>query len=90
MTTAQILSHLKCVSERSGGWMSSCPAHDDHDPSLSIKENPNGDTLVHCFTGCSATEIMQALGLDLPDLFASNSTAQGVVTPPNRVQPCNR
>jgi len=30
-----------------------CPAHDDHNPSLSISENPKGgNPLVYCHAGC--------------------------------------
>lgn len=44
---------------RSGdGWMASCPAHDDHDPSLSIKETPDGKILVHCHAGCKQPQVI--------------------------------
>ena len=50
-------------------WSAKCPAHDDKAPSLSIRDA--GDRLlVHCFSGCSALEIVGAVGLDLADLFA--------------------
>lgn len=45
-----------------------CPGHDDHSPSLSIKHE--GDrTLIHCFAGCEAERVLEALGLTLADLF---------------------
>lgn len=45
-----------------------CPGHPDKSPSLSIKEV--GDrVLIHDFAGCSAGEVMAALGLSLSDLF---------------------
>ena len=57
----------QAVVERHGGkWgqgrggMCRCPAHDDRDPSLSVRI---GDTslLFHCFAGCSAIDVLQAL-----------------------------
>lgn len=50
-------------------WIARCPAHDDRDPSLSIRDA--GDkVLVRCHAGCSAESIVGALGLTLADLFA--------------------
>jgi putative DNA primase/helicase len=43
--------------------MALCPAHDDHNPSLSIKETSEGKVLLHCFAGCSFEAILGALGL---------------------------
>jgi hypothetical protein len=37
-----------------------CPAHDDHDPSLSIRQGNRG-LLVHCFAGCAPAAILSAL-----------------------------
>lgn len=50
-------------------WLARCPAHDDKRPSLSISENDDGRVLVHCFAGCSVSEIVQAVDLELSDLF---------------------
>jgi len=54
------------VEARGGKWdarrggMCRCPAHDDADPSLSVRI---GDTslLFHCFAGCTAVDVIQAL-----------------------------
>ena len=49
-------------------WLACCPAHPDKSPSLSIKDA--GDkTLVHCFAGCPAEDIMAAVGLTMKDLM---------------------
>jgi putative DNA primase/helicase len=46
---------------RSGScWLAKCPAHDDSNPSLSIRE-ADGKVLVHCFGGCSQSEVIEAL-----------------------------
>jgi len=50
-------------------WIAKCPAHDDRRPSLSIKEAEDHKVLLKCWTGCSAAEIVAALGLSLADLF---------------------
>lgn len=49
--------------------MACCPAHDDSDPSMSVAVSPDGKILVKCWAGCSALEIVQAMGLSLHDLF---------------------
>jgi hypothetical protein len=55
-------------------WMARCPAHDDRDPSLSVRDA--GDRLlVHCFAGCPTEAVMRTLGLRMADLFASSSAA---------------
>ena len=54
------------VEARGGKWdarrggMCRCPAHDDADPSLSVRI---GDTslLFHCFAGCTGVDVLQAL-----------------------------
>jgi len=63
----------KTIVERLGGiWRGSrgecrCPAHDDRSPSLSVRLGTKA-ILYHCFAGCTAIEVMQALRrLDLHD-----------------------
>lgn len=60
-------------------WIALCPAHDDRRPSLSIKETEDGTVLLHCWTGCGASEIVNALGLSLSELFPDKdrSTVKG-------------
>ena len=38
-----------------------CPAHDDHEPSLSVRDGDGGRLLTHCFSGCSAEAVWAAL-----------------------------
>jgi len=52
-----------------GQWSALCPAHDDRNPSLSISTGDDGRVLVKCFSGCSAEQIVAALGLEMSDLF---------------------
>lgn len=51
-------------AKKSGtGWIALCPAHDDHNPSLSISEDRDGRMLVHCFAGCKPDVVLRLLGL---------------------------
>lgn len=70
IVTASILDRLDAVAERGPGrWIARCPAHDDRNPSLSIRETDDGTTLVRCWAGCDAIDIVSAVGLTLADLF---------------------
>lgn len=74
MNVDPLLAHLdgvKHLPDRKGlrRWMAKCPAHDDKKPTLSVAEAPNGTILLRCWAGCSALEIVHAMGLELSDLF---------------------
>jgi DNA primase len=59
MTTESIVRALK--ARRSGtDWMAKCPAHDDKNPSLSIRD-ADGKVLLHCHAGCGQREVIAAL-----------------------------
>ncbi|PTU04135.1 virulence-associated protein E [Pseudomonas sp. HMWF031] len=64
---------LSCLDRvKSAGtnkWKACCPAHDDKSPSLSITETSDGTVLLKCWVGCTAQEIVSAVGLELRDLF---------------------
>jgi putative DNA primase/helicase len=48
-------------ARRSGSsWMARCPAHEDGNASLSIRE-VDGKVLVHCHAGCSQRNVIEAL-----------------------------
>ena len=61
------LDHCKPTGKDS--YIARCPAHDDRSPSLTIKELPDGRVLVHCFSGCGALDVLNAVGLDWDTLF---------------------
>ena len=70
----RLLSRLERVKATSPGkWSASCPGplhnHGDRSPSLSIATGDDGRALIRCFTGCSPSEIVSAVGLSLSDLF---------------------
>lgn len=64
----RVVSKLQGIRETANGVMARCPAHDDHNPSLSITPNATG-VLLNCFAGCATEEIVCALGLQLRDLY---------------------
>lgn len=48
-------------------YMACCPAHEDKNPSLSIKFD-SGKILLHCFTGCPLEDILNSLNITQSDL----------------------
>lgn len=70
MTVDALLSKLgKVKSTGTDTWTASCPAHDDKRPSLTIRETDNGTVLLKCWSGCSAHDVVAAVGLQMTDLF---------------------
>ena len=66
----KVLSCLdKVKSAGSSKWKACCPAHDDKHPSLAITETSDGTVLLKCWAGCTAQQIVSAIGLELRDLF---------------------
>jgi putative DNA primase/helicase len=49
-------------------WMARCPAHPDRNPSLSVSVK-EGKLLLHCFAGCPAEAVLNAVGLSWRDLW---------------------
>lgn len=74
-----LLSRLSGV--RSTGrdrWIAKCPAHDDRSPSMTVRQLPDGRTLMHCFAGCETATILDALGLTFSDLFPEPLTRESL------------
>ncbi len=66
----EVLSKLEGVKHGSNGqYTARCPAHDDRHASLSIARGDDGRVLMHCHTGCTMTDILNALGIEMNDLF---------------------
>jgi len=66
------LSKVKKTGDQQ--WMACCSAHEDKTQSLSIKELPDGQILIHCFAQCGAIEVLSSLGMDYEDLFPPRDT----------------
>lgn len=71
MTVDVLLPRLPGVRQVAAGrWRAPCVACGGGNPSaLSIGETSDGTVLVKCFKGCSAAEVVAAVGLELHDLF---------------------
>jgi hypothetical protein len=65
----EVLAKLQGINAQNGYFIARCPAHDDHDPSLSVKEGTDGRVLLKCHAGCTTDEIIAALGCEMRDLF---------------------
>jgi hypothetical protein len=64
-----ILSRLSGVkSTGRDTWAAKCPAHKDRSPSLTVKALDDR-VLLHCFAGCGAIDVLDALGLAWVDLY---------------------
>ncbi len=84
---SRLLEKLQKVKpgNRPGTYRACCPNHDDRDPSLSITEKQD-KILLNCHAGCRTKEILNALGMDWPDLFLrrgsrSHRTAKKPILP---------
>ena len=60
MTAAEIADALKAKPAK-GGWIASCPAHEDGTPSLSIAVGENGQPIFRCHANCTQEEVLGAL-----------------------------
>lgn len=69
MTTEDFVGLLDGVTRNGAGWTARCPAHDDHNPSLSVSVGADGRTLIKCHAGCASEDICNAVGRKPADLF---------------------
>ena len=78
MTPAErVLDRLQGVRRNGSGSTALCPAHPDHDPSLSVSEGDGGKVLIYCHVGCTVEAIVEAVGLELKDLFPDDVRRNG-------------
>lgn len=71
MSIGDLLNRLERVRRMGEGrWIACCPAHSDKHPSLNIKLGNDDVILLQCRSGgCSAHDIVSAVGMSLTDLF---------------------
>lgn len=76
MSVDNLLNRLQKV-KRTGNnqFMACCPAHDDRNPSLAIKD-ADGKVLLKCMAGCTASDILGALGMDFADIMPPSQPVQ--------------
>ena len=70
MSADALISRLDGVKQTgSGRWIARCPAHEDKNPSMTVRELDDGRVLIHDFAGCSPEEILASVGMTFSDLF---------------------
>ncbi len=72
-----VLSKLGKYTRAGDGFKARCPAHDDRDPSLSLKLGNDGKVIMKCHAGCDFRAIADALGMPISDFFADDSGSNG-------------
>ncbi len=68
LTIEEFASRLKGVRKGGRDWSALCPAHDDHNPSLTFRADGRGIRF-HCHAGCTRKEVLAAMGLEGKDVF---------------------
>ncbi len=64
----RVLGKLPDCKASGKGWVACCPAHDDHNPSLSITEGEGGKVLLKCHADCETEAVLSAIQLTFADL----------------------
>lgn len=65
----RLLQTVRDVQDHGDYFTGCCPAHDDHNSSLSFSLSETGKVLVKCHTGCSAIDICRGAGIEFKDLY---------------------
>lgn len=63
-----LLSRLDRVQRNAHGWRADCPNGHKARGALSVTQGDSGAILLHCFAGCSAADVLGALGLTMADI----------------------
>ena len=71
---AELLARLRNVRKFGDAWRADCPVGHTSGRSLAIAVGHDGRALLHCFVGCAADEIVDAIGLRLSQLFPPRIT----------------
>lgn len=70
ITIDELTSRLHNIHRTAdGGFVASCPAHDDDKPSLKVSTGSDGRILLHCHAGCTIDAVTDALGITKADLM---------------------
>lgn len=84
MTLASALTRLQGVRTGMGYFTARCPAHDDRNASLSIREGEGGKAFLKCFAGCDYRRIIAALdGRSLKNVLGLHDKLAMLATVPD-------
>lgn len=82
MSVERLIAKLAMVKEvkprrdNQRSWIACCPAHDDSSPSLQVDVGASGNTLIHCWAGCSVEEVCDSVGIKMVSLFPEDGYRQ--------------
>lgn len=71
-----ILDKLEKPRRSGKGYSALCPAHPDSEPSMSATIGDNGSAILNCHRGCTKTDIVHALGMEMKDLWPPETRNQ--------------
>src|SRR5919107_2125520 len=74
----RVLARLDGVEKGNGYYKARCPAHPDHNPSLSVKEvekDGQKTVLVKCWAGCDTAVVLEKLDLEWRDLYSNKGSS---------------
>lgn len=85
MDIREFISRLKVESgpNGQGEYMCRCPAHDDKNASLCVKEGNKGIVL-KCQAGCTTDSVLSSMGLKMKDLFYESKSAAAPAKPAHK------
>jgi hypothetical protein len=69
-----VINRLHKLQGRYPQFNALCPAHEDHNPSLSVRVSEE-KIVLYCHRACTPEAIVQAVGLDMTALFADSAPA---------------
>ena len=70
MKASEFVNRLDKVRQvKANQYEACCPAHHDNNPSLKVSETEDGRILIKCWAGCSALDVITAVGCEWQDLF---------------------
>jgi putative DNA primase/helicase len=79
ITPDELLRGLQGVKRQGQGWQACCPGHEDRHASLSVHTGTDGRLLLHCHAGCDLEHILDAMRIDVKDLFPDSPNGKGEI-----------
>lgn len=76
MTFEEFTGHFEVKKRGTNNVQAICPAHDDHQASLTITRGTDR-ILMHCHAGCSNEDILNRVGLKKSDMFYDDRKSSG-------------